>query len=137
MPNWAEETCPWRIAILSKWAVGFTVLRSGPREVIVRGMWEWLILAAHLFVTIVKIATPGSALNRSRKRAPKRVVLDRVLLGLCALGEPSSPSESRGRHPARDAAAISVHRGDVLHDIPQPVYDGDADRQFADASRCK
>ena len=64
-------------------------------------MGEWFILVAHLFVTIVKIITPGSArsvvaeslilkhqlliLNRSRKRAPKLVVLDRVLLGLCAL----------------------------------------------------
>jgi putative transposase len=64
-------------------------------------MGEWFILVAHLFVTIVKIVTPGSArsvvaeslilkhqlliLNRSRNRAPKLVVLDRVLLGLCPL----------------------------------------------------
>ena len=49
-------------------------------------MGEWFILVAHLFVTIVKAVTPGSArsvvaeslilkhqlliLNRSRKRAP-------------------------------------------------------------------
>ena len=64
-------------------------------------MWEWLILVAHLFVTILKIATPGSArsvvaeslilkhqlfiLNRTRKRAPRLLAVDRVLLGLSAL----------------------------------------------------
>jgi putative transposase len=64
-------------------------------------MWEWLILVAHLFVTVIKIATPSSArsvvaeslilkhqlliLNRSRKRAPKLLAVDRVLLGLSAL----------------------------------------------------
>jgi hypothetical protein len=64
-------------------------------------MWEWLILVAHLIVTIVKVATPGGArsvvaeslilkhqlliLTRSRKRVPKLLVADRVLLGLGAL----------------------------------------------------
>ena len=54
-----------------------------------------------LVVTIIKVAAPAGArsvvaeslilkhqlliLNRSRKRAPKLVVLDRLLLGLCAL----------------------------------------------------
>jgi hypothetical protein len=67
----------------------------------VSGVREWLILVAHLIVTIVKIATPGGAhsvvaeslilkhqlliLNRSRKRAPKLGAVDRVLLGLGAL----------------------------------------------------
>jgi putative transposase len=67
----------------------------------VSGMREWLILVAHLIVTIVKIATPGGArsvvaeslilkhqlliLNRSRRRAPKLGAVDRVLLGLGAL----------------------------------------------------
>jgi len=62
------------------------------------GMREWLILVAHLIVTIIKVATPGGGrsvvaeslilkhqlliLNRSRKRAPKLGVIDRVLLGL-------------------------------------------------------
>ena len=65
------------------------------------GMREWLILVAHLIVTIIKVATPGGArsvvaeslilkhqlliLNRSRKRAPKLGVIDRVLLGLGTL----------------------------------------------------
>jgi putative transposase len=65
------------------------------------GMREWLILVAHLIVTIIKVAAPGGArsvvaeslilkhqlliLNRSRKRAPKLGVIDRVLLGLGTL----------------------------------------------------
>jgi putative transposase len=60
-----------------------------------------LILVAHLIVTIIKVAVPGGArsvvaeslilkhqlliLNRSRKRAPKLGVIDRVLLGLGTL----------------------------------------------------
>jgi putative transposase len=64
-------------------------------------MRQWLILVAHLFVTIIKVVTPAGArsvvaeslilkrqlliLNRSRKRAPKLFVLDRVLLSLNAL----------------------------------------------------
>jgi putative transposase len=67
----------------------------------VSGMRQWLILVAHLVVTIIKVAAPAGArsvvaeslilkhqlliLNRSRKRAPKLVVPDRVLLGLTAL----------------------------------------------------
>src|SRR5690348_14038850 len=65
------------------------------------GMREWLILVAHLIVTLIKVAAPGGArsvvaeslilkhqlliLNRSRKRAPKLGVIDRVLLGLGTL----------------------------------------------------
>jgi putative transposase len=64
-------------------------------------MREWLILVAHLVVTIIKIAAPGGArsvvaeslilkhqlliLNRSRKRAPRLGPVDRVLLGLGTL----------------------------------------------------
>jgi hypothetical protein len=64
-------------------------------------MQQWLILVAHLVVTIIKVVAPAGArsvvaeslilkhqlliLNRSRKRAPKLVVLDRVLLSLSAL----------------------------------------------------
>jgi hypothetical protein len=60
------------------------------------GMREQLILVAHLIVTIIKVAAPGGPrsvvaeslilkhqlliLNRSRKRAPKLGVIDRVLL---------------------------------------------------------
>jgi putative transposase len=81
--------------------VVFTDLQSGSRSVMVSGMWEWLILVVHLIVTIVKVATPGGArsvvaeslilkhqlliLNRPRKRAPKLLAVDRVLLGLGAL----------------------------------------------------
>jgi putative transposase len=65
------------------------------------GMREWLILVAHLIVTIIKVAAPGGTrsvvaeslilkhqlliLNRSRKRAPTLGVIDRVLLGLGTL----------------------------------------------------
>ncbi len=65
------------------------------------GMREWLILVAHLIVTIIKVAAPGGArsvvaesiilkhqlliLNRSRKRAPRLGAVDRVLLGLGTL----------------------------------------------------
>jgi hypothetical protein len=77
----------------------------------VSGMQEWLILVAHLIVTIVKIATPGGAravvaesliLNQqplileSRKRAPKLGAVDRVLLGLGA----KSRAESSLPHAA-------------------------------------
>ena len=65
------------------------------------GMREWLILVAHLLVTIIKVAAPAGArsvvaeslllkhqlliLNRSRKKAPNLTVSDRLLLGLGAL----------------------------------------------------
>src|SRR5437016_3011461 len=65
------------------------------------GMREWLILVAHLIVTMMKVAAPGGVqsvvaeslilkhqlliLNRSRKRAPKLGMIDRVLLGLGTL----------------------------------------------------
>jgi hypothetical protein len=64
-------------------------------------MREWLILVAHLVVTIIKVAAPGGArsvvaeslilkhhlliLNRSRKRAPRLGAVGRVLLGLGTL----------------------------------------------------
>src|SRR5260370_3854012 len=64
-------------------------------------MREWLILVAHLVVTMIKVAVPGGArsvvaeslilkhqlliLNRSRKRAPRLGAVDRVLLGLGTL----------------------------------------------------
>ena len=79
----------------------FTDLRSGPRGVMFSAMREWLILVAHLVVTIIKVAAPGGArsvvaeslvlkhqlliLNRSRKRAPRLGAVDRVLLGLGTL----------------------------------------------------
>ena len=68
------------------------VIETGPRPVMVSGMRQWLILVAHLVVTIIKVAAPAGArsvvaeslilkhqlliLNRSRKRAPKLVALD-------------------------------------------------------------
>jgi len=64
-------------------------------------MRDWLILMAHLIVTIIRIMAPGGAravvaeslllkhqlliLNRSRKKAPKLRALDRILLGLGAM----------------------------------------------------
>jgi hypothetical protein len=78
-----------------------TDLRRGRRGVMFSPMREWLILVAHLVVTIIKIAAPGGArsvvaeslilkhqlliLNRSRKRAPRLGAVDRVLLGLGTL----------------------------------------------------
>src|SRR5712671_7278208 len=78
-----------------------TDLRSGWRGVMFSAMREWLILVAHLVVTIIKIAAPGGArsvvaeslilkhqlliLNRSRKRAPRLGPVDRLLLGLGTL----------------------------------------------------
>src|ERR1700720_4437695 len=75
-----------------------TDLRRSRRGVMFSPMREWLILVAHLVVTIIKIAAPGGArsvvaeslilkhqlliLNRSRKRAPRLGAVDRVLLGL-------------------------------------------------------
>jgi putative transposase len=66
--------------------------------VIVRGMRDWLVLMAHLIVTIIRIMAPGGAravvgeslllkqqlliLNRSRRKAPPLRALDRILLGL-------------------------------------------------------
>jgi putative transposase len=64
-------------------------------------MRDWLVLMAHLIVTIIRIMSPGGdrtviaeslllkqkllILNRSRKRAPKLRALDRILLGLGAM----------------------------------------------------
>src|SRR5258708_10478740 len=64
-------------------------------------MRDWLVLMAHLIVTIIKVMAPGAAravvaeslllkhqlliLNRSRKKAPKLRALDRILLGMGAL----------------------------------------------------
>jgi hypothetical protein len=64
-------------------------------------MRDWLVLMAHLIVTIIKIMAPGGAravvaeslllkhqllaLNRSRRRAPPLRALDRILLGLGAI----------------------------------------------------
>ena len=65
------------------------------------GMREWLVLMAHLIVTIIKVAAPSGLravvaeslllkhqlliLNRSRKKAPNLTASDRLLLGLGAL----------------------------------------------------
>ena len=92
------------------------------------GMREWLILVAHLLVTIIKVAAPAGArsvvaeslllkhqlliLNRSRKKAPKLGAVERVLLGLGALlVSPRRILKSRRRHQAYDAAAISPCAG--------------------------
>jgi putative transposase len=63
-------------------------------------MRDWLVLMAHLIVTIIRIMAPGGAraviaesillkhqllvLNRSRRKAPPLRALDRILLGLGA-----------------------------------------------------
>jgi hypothetical protein len=65
------------------------------------GMREWLVLFAHLIVTLIKIVAPERAraviaeslllrhqlliLNRSRVKAPNFTAWDRVLLGLGAM----------------------------------------------------
>jgi len=67
----------------------------------VRAMRDWLILLAHLIVTIIRIIAPSGArtvvaeslllkhqlliLNRSRRKAPPLRALDRILLGLTAI----------------------------------------------------
>ena len=64
-------------------------------------MRDWLVLMAHLIVTIIRIMAPGGArtviaeslllkhqlliLNRSRRKAPPLRALDRILLGLGAI----------------------------------------------------
>jgi hypothetical protein len=37
------------------------VIVTGPRPVMVSGMRQWLILVAHLVVTIIKVAAPAGA----------------------------------------------------------------------------
>ena len=39
----------------------FTDLRSGPHGVMFSAMREWLVLIAHLVVTVIKVAAPGGA----------------------------------------------------------------------------
>jgi putative transposase len=64
-------------------------------------MRDWLVLMAHLIVTIIRIMAPGGVrtvvaeslllkhqlliLNRSRRKAPPLRALDRILLGLGAI----------------------------------------------------
>ena len=68
-------------------------------------MRDWLVLIAHLIVTTIRTVAPGGAraiiaeslllkhqlliLNRSRKKAPRLRVLDRILLGLCTILVPT------------------------------------------------
>ena len=64
-------------------------------------MREFAVLLLHLLATVVRLAGPGGAravvaesvlvkqqlviLNRSRKRAPRLRLTDRVITGVCAL----------------------------------------------------
>jgi hypothetical protein len=93
-------------------------------------MRDWLVLMAHLIVTIIRIMAPGGArtviaeslhlkhqlliLNRPRKRAPKLRALDRILLGLGALLV--SPQRMlRVAVAVRPATLLRFHRALVVH----------------------
>ena len=134
--NWQAATVPtglqFNLSVANCNSAGIdlvlTDLRSGRRGVIFSAMREWLILVAHLVVTIIKIAAPGGArsvvaeslilkhqlliLNRSRKRAPRLGPVDRVLLGLgTLLVSPRRLIKVAVANQARHAAAISSRAG--------------------------
>ena len=122
----------------------FVVLRKPSAQVIVRGMRDWLVLMAHLIVTIIRIMAPGGArtvvaeslllkhqlliLNRSRRKAPPLRALDRILLGLGAILV--SPQRIlKVAVAVRPATLLRFHRAPVRRKYPsraEPIIHGAA-----------